>query len=113
MMLAKLIATLAISIAPAATRSAAMSALAPRSRRLLIGSGLRPPSVLCGGGAHHLQHVVHRRLVLGGLVADRVEQRLHFGEVVGGEPVHVAAEARPVALELLVEVEFPLLGLGL
>src|SRR5580700_3692497 len=100
MMLAKLIATLAISMAPAATRSAVISACALRRRMTRTGV-----LVLRRGGAHHLQHVVHRRLILGRLVGYGSEQRLHLGEVVVGELVHGAAEGCPLLLQLLVEVE--------
>src|ERR1700732_958856 len=99
MMLAKLMATLNTSMAPAATRSAVISACALRRRMSRTGV-----LVLRRRGAHHLQHVVHRRLVLGGLVGYGSEQRLHLGEVIVGELVHGAAERGPLLLQLLVEV---------
>src|SRR5580700_454836 len=108
MILAKLIATLATSMAPAAKRSAVISAWALRRRMSPTGA-----LVLRRRGAHHLQHVVHRRLVLGGLVGYRSEQRLHLGEVIAGELVHGAAERGPLLLQLLVEVELPRLRPGL
>src|SRR5580692_8275543 len=102
MMLAKLMATLATSMTPAAMRSAVISACALRRRVSRTGA-----LVLRRGGAHHLQHVVHRRLILGGVVGDRAQQRLHLGEIVAGELVHGAAERGPLPLQLLVEVELP------
>src|SRR5271168_2484543 len=103
MMLTKLMPTLAISIAPAATRRSAMSASAPRRKVSRIAL------VLGGGGADHLQHVADGRLILGRFVSDRSEQRLHLSEIVGGKPVNGAAKRGPVGFELLVEVELPLL----
>src|SRR5580704_10485446 len=108
MMLAKLMATLNTSMTPAATRSAVISAWALRRRMSRTGA-----LVLRRGRAHHLQHVVHRRLILGSVVGDRSEQGLHLGEVIAGEFVHGAAERSPLLFQLLVEVEFPGLRLGL
>src|SRR6202030_3070060 len=107
MMLAKLMATLATNMTPAARRSAVISACALRRRMSRTGA-----LVLRRGRAHHLQHVVHRRLILGGVVGDRSEQRLHLGEVVVGELVHGAAQRRPLLFQLLVEVELPRLRPG-
>src|SRR5579883_3462702 len=152
MMLAKLMATLAISISADAMRSRAIRTEALRRKnsraRILIsrrrdevlgrerraangdgpsagapfGAGRlaaaseegphhvarRRLSILRRCGADHLQHLMHRRLILGDGIADRIEQRLHLLEVFGGEPVHGAAERGPVALELLGEIGFPL-----
>src|ERR1700684_4409263 len=98
MILAKLMPTLKTSMAPAATRSAAISALAPRPTKSRMGL------IFGGGGAHRLQHVVHGRLVLGQGVADRIEQRLHLREVIGGQHMHRAAGRGPITLELFGEV---------
>src|ERR1700719_3421582 len=102
MMLAKLMATLNTNMQTAATRSAVISARALRRRMSRTGA-----LVLRRGRAHHLQHVVHCRLILGGVVGDRSQQRLHLGEVVAGEFVHGATQRRPLLLQLLVEVELP------
>src|ERR1700681_1873297 len=111
MMLAKLIATLAISIAPAAMRSTAVSAAAPRCRFWIIQ--VWPRSVLRSGRTHFQQHVVHGWLPLGGVVGHGVKQRLHLGEIVGRKRMHGAAQASPVLLQLLGEVDLPLLRLVL
>src|ERR1700692_407612 len=108
MMLAKLMATLNTSMAPAATRSAVNSACALRRRMSRTGA-----LVLRRGRPYHSQHVVPRRLILGGVVGDRSQQRLHLGEVVVGELVHGAAQRGPLLLQLLVEVELPGLRPGL
>src|SRR5580704_19635775 len=102
MMLAKLIATLATSMAPAAIRSPVISALALRRRKSRTGA-----LVLRYHRAHHLQHVVHRRLILGGVVGDGAEQRLELGEVVGRQRLHGAAGRGPLLLQLLGEIDFP------
>src|SRR5215472_10551695 len=107
-MLAKLMATLRASMAPAATRNTVISAWAPRRRASRMGA-----LVLRRGDAHHLQHVVHRRLILGDLVGDRGEQRLHFCQILGGKRMHGAAEPLPLLRQLLVEVELPALRLAL
>src|SRR5258708_39504491 len=98
MMLAKLIATLVVSMAPAARRSAVISAWALRRRVSRTGA-----LVLRRRGAHHLQHVVHRRLVLGRLVGYGGEQRLHLGEVIAGGIVLGAAEPGHLLLQLIVD----------
>src|SRR5579863_473483 len=105
MMLAKLMPTLSISIAPAATRSRAMSASATRLMIAVMGRSV--------GGAHHLQHIMHRGLILGRLISDRIEQRLQFGEVVVGQRMHGAAELGPGLCQILGEIDAPLLRLGL
>src|SRR5580698_1917672 len=108
MMLAKLIATLATSMAPAARRSTVISALALRRRMSRTGV-----LVLGDDRAHHLQHVVHRRLILGGVVGDRAEQRFHLREIVGRQRLYGAAGRGPFLLQLLGELGFPWLRLGL
>src|ERR1700722_9854068 len=99
MILAKLMPTLATSMVPAAARSAAISTAAPcrNISRMEV-------SVLSGGGADHLQHVVHGGLVLGRFVADRVEQRLQLRKVVGGQRLHGSAERGPVTHQLFGKV---------
>src|SRR5690349_6843763 len=110
MMLAKLMATLATSIAPAANRSAAMSAFAPRENASFIPGRRR--SISHRGGADHFQHVVHRRLAFGRFVADRVEQRLHASEILARQGLHGAAQRVPIAGEFLCEVDLPGLSLS-
>src|ERR1700722_1728955 len=102
MMLAKLIATLATSMQPAAIRSTVISTLALRRRKSRTGA-----LVLRHHRAHHLQHVVHRRLVLGGVVGYGREQRLELGEVVGRQCPHGAAGRGPLLLKLLGEIDLP------
>src|SRR5271169_4773689 len=108
MMLAKLIATLATSMAPAARRSTTISALALRRRMSRTGA-----LVLRRDRAHHLQHVVHRRLILGGVVGYGSEQRLELGKVVGRQRLHGAAGRGPLLFQLLGEIDLPWLRLGL
>src|ERR1700686_570026 len=108
MMLAKLIATLATSMAPAARRSTAISALALRRRMSRTGA-----LVLRRDRAHHLQHVVYRRLILGGVVGYGSEQRLHLRKVVGRQRLHGTAGGGPLLLQLLGELDLPWLRLGL
>src|SRR5580700_3051791 len=108
MMLAKLIATLATSMQPAAIRSTVISAWALRRRKSRTAA-----LMLRRHRAHHLQHVVHSRLILGGVVGDRSEQRLELGEVVGRQRLHGAAGRGPFLLQLLGEIAFPRLRFAL
>src|SRR6516225_9721001 len=111
MMLAKLMATLAASIVPAANRSAVISALAPRERAFFMP---RRRCLVSGrSGAHQFQHVVHSRLAFGGRVADRIEQRLHTSQILGRQRLDGAAERCPVVCELFGEIDFPRLRLAL
>src|SRR5215469_18426304 len=111
MILAKLMATLAASMAPAANRSAAMSASAQRERAFFILG--RSCSIPRRGGADHFQHVVHRLLAFGCLVTNRVEQRFHASEILARQRLDGAAQRRPVACELLGEIDFPSLRFAL
>src|ERR1700761_3067162 len=107
-MLAKLMPTLSISMMPAATRNATVSAVAPRRNASRMSR-----SVLRRRGPDRLQHVVHGRLVLGGFIPDRIEQLFHLGEVVGRQWVHRTALVVPGVRELLGEVDLPALRFGL
>src|SRR5215469_3719761 len=111
MILAKLMATLAASMAPAANRSVAMSASAQRERAFFMLG--RSCSIPRRGGADHFQHVVHRRLAFGCLLTNRVEQRFHAGKILGRQGLDGAAQRRPVACELLGEIDLPRLRCAL
>src|SRR6516165_3228973 len=111
MILAKLMATLAASMAPAAYRSAAMSASAQRERAFFKLE--RSCSIPRCCGADHFQHVVHRRLALGCLVTNRVEQRFHAGKILARQRLDGATQGRPVACELFGEIDFPRLRFAL
>src|ERR1700683_2561875 len=102
MMLAKLIATLATSIQPAAMRSTVISAWALRRRMSRTGA-----LMLRHDRAHRLQHVVYCRLILGGVVGDRSEQRLELRKIVGRPRLHGAAGRGALLPQLLGEIDLP------
>src|SRR6185312_3842463 len=120
MMLAKLMATLASSNSPDAQRKNTNTALAPRASVSIIGAANRdaspprsPASMLGRDRAQLRQHVAHRRLVLHHLVGRARQQRPHLGDVLGREEMNLPAHALPILLELLREIHFKGLRLGL
>src|SRR5215471_8376246 len=124
MILAKLTATLPIRSAPATTRMTAVRACAPRKIiltmpiRLFANSSRKTVSVArvlvpSRNGADFIKEIVHGRLVLGHLVADGAQKRLHLGKVFGRQHMDFPAHLRPIVRELLCEFYLPVLGLWL